>query len=220
MQLCVQSEPRGLFHEDHKRPDLQVSLPDCTILSDVTITHPGTKTGSAVVAKHGADAIGDLRDAGKNSKYGALAAAIDMEFSSIVLYTYGGFHRSALSFIQKLVRSVDTAACLISQAEFKTSLMQHIAIAVQRGNADIMIQHHQQQRERLAGRSLHRHFATRAHSHRRQCDQLPAVATPCPVTTVNDAAATAIVSSLNIDHDIVMSSCNEEHFESLMDGNL
>ena len=87
MQLAVQSEPRGLFHEDHKRPDLQVSLPDCTILSDVTITHPGTKTGSAVVAKHGADAIGDLRDAGKNSKYGALAAEIDMEFSSIVLYT-------------------------------------------------------------------------------------------------------------------------------------
>ena len=186
---------------------------------DVTITHPGTKTGSAVVAKHGADAIGDLRDARKNSKYGALAAEIDMEFSSIVLYTYGGFHRSALSFIQKLVRSVDTAACLISQAEFKTSLMQHIAIAVQRGNADIMIQHHQQQRERLVGRSLHRHFATRAHSHRRQCDQLPAVATPCPITTVSDAAATAIVSSLNIDHDLVMSVCNETHIESLMDGN-
>src|ERR1700728_954469 len=138
------------------------SLPDCTILSDVTITHPGTKTGSAVVAKHGADAIGDLRDARKNSKYGALAAEIDMEFSSIVLYTYGGFHRSALSFIQKLVRSVDTAACLISQAEFKTSLMPHIALAVQRGNGDIMIQHHQQQRERLVGRSLHRHFATRS----------------------------------------------------------
>jgi hypothetical protein len=142
-----------------------------------------------------------------------------MEFSSIVLYTYGGFHRSALAFIQKLVRSVDTAACLISQAEFKASLMQHIAIAVQRGNADIMIQHHQQQRERLAGRSLHRHFATRAHSHRRQSDQLPAVATPCPITTASDAAATAIVSSLNTDHDLVMSVCNETYIESLIDGN-
>ena len=119
MQFAVQSEPSGLFHEDRKRPDLQVSLPDCTILSDVTVIHPSTKTGSALVSKHGANAIGDLRDKQKIAKYSDQAAAIDMKFSSVVLYTYGGFHRSALSFIKKLVDSVDPADCLISRQELK-----------------------------------------------------------------------------------------------------
>ena len=80
-----------------------------------------------------------------------------MDFGSIVLYTYGGFHRSALSFINKLADSVDTATCLLSRADFKrTLLLQHIAIAMQRGNADIMIQDSQRQRESLLGRSIHR----------------------------------------------------------------
>jgi hypothetical protein len=51
-----------------------------------------------------------------------------------------------------MAESLDPACCLLSRAEWKRMLMQHIAIAVQRGNADIMIQASQRSREALLGR--------------------------------------------------------------------
>jgi hypothetical protein len=115
-----------------------------------------SKTWRKLAARQSVAAVGDKADAFKQSKYADKAAEIDMDFGSIVLYTYGGFHRSALSFINKLADSVDTATCLLSRVDFKKSLLQHIAIAMQRGNADIMIQDSQRQRESLLGRSIHR----------------------------------------------------------------
>jgi hypothetical protein len=70
-----------------------------------------------------------------------MAGLIDMKFSAFVLYTYGGFHRSALSFVKQMGSAVDPATCLTSYTRWKQDLMERIAIAVQRGNADIMIQH-------------------------------------------------------------------------------
>jgi hypothetical protein len=157
LQVNVRCEPAGLS-KNRTRPDLQVSLPDCTLLGDVTVTHPSSKAWRKVAAKRSVEAVGDKSDARKEDKYAAMAKGIDMEFASIVLYTYGGFHRSAISFINKLAESLDTATCLLSRAEFKQELMKHIAIAVQRGTADVMIQDSQRQRETLFGRSLHRHL--------------------------------------------------------------
>src|SRR5271170_7399819 len=91
------------------------------------------RTWSKLTTKHGVDAVGDKADARKAAKYAEMAAAIDMEFQAIVLYTYGGFHKSAISFIGKLTESLDPATCLISRAGFRQQLKQHIAIAVQRG---------------------------------------------------------------------------------------
>ena len=68
--------------------------------------------------------------------------------------TTGGFHSSALKVIRKMAESLDPACCLLSRAEWKRMLMEHIAIAVQRGNADIMIQASQRSREALLGRPV------------------------------------------------------------------
>src|ERR1700761_4624369 len=70
-----------------------------------------------------------------------------MEFLHIVLYTYGGFHRTATKFIKSLVDSLDPATSLVSRSEFKQALKEHIAIALQRGNAELMIRASQRQRD-------------------------------------------------------------------------
>jgi hypothetical protein len=145
--LPVRTEPGGMDHSSKKRPDLQISLPDRIVLGDVTITHPSSKSNRDVVHAKGVAAVGDLSANNKNRKYDKLAAAIEMEFLPIVLYTYGGVHRSTTKFIKRLVDSLDPATCLVSRFEFKQALKEHIAIAVQRGNAEVMIGASQRQRE-------------------------------------------------------------------------
>jgi len=99
MMVNVETEPAGLDHDSDKRPDIQVDLPDKSILGDVTVIHPTSKSYRKLVVKRGAEAVGDRSAAGKEQKYDEMAAAIDMVSYPIVLYTYGGFHKSALSFI-------------------------------------------------------------------------------------------------------------------------
>ena len=152
--LAVRTEPGGLDHGSNKRPDLQISLPDHTLLGDVTITHPSSKTHRDVASTKGTAAVGDRSASRKNHKYDKLASLAEMEFLPIVLYTYGGFHRSATKFIKSLVDSLDPATSLVSRSEFKQALKENIAIAVQRGNAEVMIHASQQQRDSKLGEPL------------------------------------------------------------------
>ncbi len=73
----------------------------------------------------------------------------------IVLYTYGGFHRSTNQFIKRLVDSLDPATSLVSKLEFKQALKEQIAIALQRGNAELMIRASQRQRDCHLDNQLH-----------------------------------------------------------------
>lgn len=156
LQVPVRCEPAGLHQDSNRRPDIQVALATGTLLGDVTIAHPATKSWAKVTNRHGVGAVGDTADARKTAKYGQMAKSIDMDFQAVVLYTYGGFHKSAMGFIDKLTGALDQATCIISRATFKRQLKQHIAIAVQRGNADIMIQDFQRQQQLLFPRSRRR----------------------------------------------------------------
>jgi len=137
--LVVRTEPAELDHSSNIRPDLQISLPDRTLLGDVTITHPSSKAHRDVASRKGIAAVGDRSAARKNDKYSQLASCTGTEFLPIVLYTYGGFHRSTNQFIKRLVDSLDPATSLVSKLEFKQALKEQIAIALQRGNAELMI---------------------------------------------------------------------------------
>ena len=53
--------------------------------------------------------MGDAREAEKDSLYADMAKECAIEFGAIVLYTYGGFHASALTFIQRMAKAVDPA---------------------------------------------------------------------------------------------------------------
>jgi hypothetical protein len=161
IHLYPHLEPAGLDKESEKRPDLQVALPDTTILSDVTIIHPSCKTWRKVVIRKDIVAAGDQKEAMKDKTYQPMAQALDMEFCACVLDTYGGFHRSALTLINKLTCAVDPATSLISPADFKNKLKREISIAVQRGNADIMIQASQRHRQEVIKRSSYRYASRR-----------------------------------------------------------
>src|ERR1700722_3434469 len=96
-------------------------------------------------------AVGDKADTSKVNKYANMIADLDCEFHSVVSYTYGGFHSSALKLIKRLADAVDETTCLMSRARFKQSLMEKVAIAVQRGTADIMTQHTYRVKEAIQG---------------------------------------------------------------------
>lgn len=96
-----------------------------------------------------------------------------MEFMATVLYAYGGLHRSAIRFLQRLTNAVDPATCLLSRSGFQIALRQHVAIAVQRGNADIMIRDADRKWEEITGRrcSLQRYRRIRESLAERECNQ-------------------------------------------------
>jgi len=140
LTLRPRTEPHHLAADDERRPDIQLDLPDVTLLGDVTISHPAAKCWQRVTASRGVEAVGDSREAEKDGLYADMAKQIGMEFSAFVLYSYGGTHKSAVSFIRRLGTAADPATCLMSYTQWKRELMEQVAIAVQRGNANIMIQ--------------------------------------------------------------------------------
>jgi hypothetical protein len=152
-------EPTELFAESEQRPDIQLDLPDATLLADVTVVHPTAQSWRQLACSRGVEAVGDKGEAVKDNDYKRVAEESGMEFTAIVLYTYGGFHRSALRFVKRLGRALDTASSLYSLTEWKRSLKEHMAMAVQRGSANIMILHSQRARSAGVGRVWKRHHA-------------------------------------------------------------
>ena len=148
MLLSPRVEPAQLCHDSAKRPDIQLDLPVRTLLADVSVIHPLAPSNYKKANSRVVERIGDAAAAVKNAKYKELVESQDIRFSPLIFYTYGGFHRSALSFIKLMTAALDEQACLLSRAEWKKQLLEHIAIAVQRGNADIMIRNDQRGRAR------------------------------------------------------------------------
>ncbi|MGH9618503.1 MAG: reverse transcriptase domain-containing protein [Bryobacteraceae bacterium] len=148
-------EPTELCADDDRRPDIQLDLPALTLLGDVTIVHPTAKSylPAAANPKRGVEAVGDKSADAKDKLYKAAALALTYVFLPLVLYTYGGFHKSALQFIRLLGDAHDAAACNFSLATWRSQLMSCIAIAVQRYTARIMVL--QDQRARAAALPAH-----------------------------------------------------------------
>jgi hypothetical protein len=94
----------------------------------VTISHPLAKMWQRVAASRGVEAVGDARETEKDNLYADMAEQLDMKFGAFVLYTYGGFHRSALSFIKRMGSAVEPATCLTSFTQWKQDLMERVAI--------------------------------------------------------------------------------------------
>jgi hypothetical protein len=138
--LTARTEPADLAPDRDLRPDIQVDLPERTLLGDVTVRHPAAKMWRKDGASaRGVVAVGDQVATQKQNKYAALARDLDMAFKPLVFYTYGGFHDSTMSFIKSVTRAIDPATSLISAVEWRETLLSALAIAVQRWTARIMI---------------------------------------------------------------------------------
>jgi hypothetical protein len=139
IKVPARIEPYQLCDDDQHRPDIQLDLPEYTLLGDVTISHPNAARWRAKVAARGVEAVGDARAAEKDATYAPMAVALEAVFAPFVLYTHGGFHKSALSFIDALGAGYDPAVALVSLSAWKDELKDRIAVCVQRHTANIVI---------------------------------------------------------------------------------
>jgi hypothetical protein len=140
LKVHARIEPYDLCADDKHRPDLQLDLPEYTLLGDVTISHPCAARWRTVAADRGVEAVGDARSAEKDATYTPMAEALGVRFSPFVLYTYGGFHKSALFFVDQMAGAYDPAVALVSLSEWKDGLKDRIAVCVQRCTANIVIE--------------------------------------------------------------------------------
>ena len=148
LKIPARVEPYNLSEDDASRPDIQLDLPECSLLADVTISHPCAARWRAAAADRGVEAVGDARSAEKDDSYGPMATALGVRFTPFVLYTYGGFHKSALSTIEQMAAAYDPAVALVSLTAWKEELKDRIAVCVQRCTANIVI--HDDRRARSA----------------------------------------------------------------------
>jgi hypothetical protein len=139
IKVPARIEPYSLCDDDQHRPDIQLDLPEYTLLGDVTISHPNAACWRTKAAARGVEAVGDARAAEKDATYAPMAVALEAVFAPFVLYTYGGFHKSALSFIDALGAAYDPAVALVSLSAWKDDLKDRIAVCVQRHTANILI---------------------------------------------------------------------------------
>ena len=149
LKVPARVEPYNLCDDDDSRPDIQLDLPEYSLLVDVTISHPCAGRWRTTTAARGVEAVGDARCAEKDSSYGPMAKALDVRFAPFVLYSYGGFHKSALSVIEQLGAAHDPAVALVSLGTWKQELKDRIAVCVQQHTANIMIE--DARRARAAG---------------------------------------------------------------------
>jgi hypothetical protein len=154
LKVPARVEPYHLCDDDTRRPDIQLDLPDCSLLADVTISHPCAARWRAAAAGRGVEAVGDARSAEKDDAYVPMADALGVRFTPFVLYTYGGFHKSALSTVEQLAAAHDPAVALVPLAAWKQGVKDRIAVCVQRHTANIVIE--DDRRARSAGVSLRR----------------------------------------------------------------
>jgi hypothetical protein len=140
LQIPVRTEPTNLCDDASLRPDIQFDLPEVTLLSDVTIRHPCAAKWRSKVAVRGVEAaVGDTSALEKTDHYAPLTEALAAEFLPFVLYSYGGWHKSAFSVVDKLAAASDPAVALVSLTAWKKELIDRIAIQVQRVTANIII---------------------------------------------------------------------------------
>jgi hypothetical protein len=130
-------EPTNLAQHDRTRPDLQIHGPERDLLIDVSITHPACPS-------HRDAAAGQTLSAAtksamkKNRKYADMTTHQQAEFFAFACETFGGMDKPAIKVIERVANMADDNLCSYSYATIKQSLLDSVAINIQRGNARIM----------------------------------------------------------------------------------
>jgi len=78
-------------------------------------------------------------EAEKKAKYAAMTKAQRAEFVAFAVETYGGMGKGARKFINKIASGAQDRLLGVSAMEIRRELEESVAIAVQRGNANIFL---------------------------------------------------------------------------------
>jgi hypothetical protein len=131
-------EPTHLSERDDTRPDLQIFSHGGTQLIDVSISHPMAPSHRGV-AKTAALAVASRSAARKCAKYKSMAKQQDAQFSAFACETLGGLHKSAIEVIRHVASLAEEQASLYSEHMIRRSLLDSVAMHIQRGNARVMM---------------------------------------------------------------------------------
>ena len=124
---------------DNTRPDLQIVHDGRQYLVDVTIRHPTCKTNIQHGSARHQLAAAHKGEAEKKAKYAAMAKSQQAEFVAFAVETYGGMGKGARKLVKKIASVAQDRILGLSAKEVRRELEQSVAIAVQRGNANIML---------------------------------------------------------------------------------
>ena len=75
----------------------------------------------------------------KQKKYAAMAKAQQASLIHFAVETYGGLGKSARKLINLIASAAEDGLQMLSESEVRKELKQSVAIAVQKGNANIIL---------------------------------------------------------------------------------
>jgi hypothetical protein len=138
-------------------PDVVVFGDQHDLLVDVVVTHPSCPSHRKL-ASRSTFAAADEAVKKKDKHYAPLLTAREQvrkvadHFSAFAIETYGGLHKTAIYVIDQVTAAAEQRVSLYPRPLLRQSLMDSIAISIQRGNANIMlaalIEHGQQRHGR------------------------------------------------------------------------
>jgi hypothetical protein len=125
----VHVEPR-IYGKDRDRPDLDVMLPNKSIMIDVTVVHPAapSRTSSEPLAAVSA------AEKKKKARYSDFAAKHGAKFMPFALETFGCFGVSAVQVLKLLRQASGGAFFSIPASSVGTYAAQCLSVGLQRGN--------------------------------------------------------------------------------------
>ena len=126
----VHVEPR-IYGSARIRPDLDITLPDRSLMVDVCIGHPAAQSRTSVVPRATLEAAEKI----KFDRYADLAKRYGAEFIPFALETYGTFSSNASRLLKILKAASGAYSAPIPASSLGSYAVQVLSAGLQRGNA-------------------------------------------------------------------------------------
>ena len=123
----------GLRKGDGARGDAIMTLPEGTIVADVSVIHPAAQTYIGVAAR-ATGAAAALRDASKVEKYRRSAMGGACEFVPLSVETYGRMGEPAMALLRRLAE-VAADGGRVNKQRWMKSALRKLSVALMRGNS-------------------------------------------------------------------------------------
>jgi len=116
--------------ETRVRPDIEIILPDHSILVDVAVVHPSAPSRRSLTPLA---ATRDIENA-KAAKYSSVASERGARFMAFIAESYGALGKQAMELLKLLDNILDRAPARPFELSGR-AVMEALAVALQRGNA-------------------------------------------------------------------------------------
>ena len=133
----VKSEPRNLDRKSKKRPDLRIEIAGQCYLIDVTIRHPLAPSHVDQCARDEEKVLAEA-EADKHRDYDRLAEDMKAQFVAFAVETTGRLGKEAMAFIRSFIQEGAKFKNVWAPREIVHGIYRTVAIAIARGNADII----------------------------------------------------------------------------------